>query len=123
MIRRIFTWLTAVAWPIGAILLLGLLALSGCGPSEEEHDKAIADYTEAIRLNPKDADAYYNRGLAYWNKGKFDKAIAEYTEAIRLNPKLAEAYYSRGFAYRNNGDLAKAEADFAKAKELGLEQQ
>ncbi len=30
-----------------------------------EYDKAIADYTEAIKLNPNDVDAYYTRGKLY----------------------------------------------------------
>ena len=64
-----------------------------------DYDKAIADYTEAIRLNPKLAEAYYSRGFAYGKKGDYDKAIADYTEAIRLDPKYAEAYYNRGVAY------------------------
>ena len=59
-------------------------------------EKAIADYTEAIRLDPKDAKAYYNRGVAYGEKGERDKAIADFTEAIRLNPKMAWAYIFRG---------------------------
>ena len=53
------------------------------------YDKAIADFTEAIRLDPKDADAYCNRARAYYSKGEYDKAIADYSEAIRLNPKYA----------------------------------
>ncbi len=42
-----------------------------------EHDRAIADSTEAIRLDPKCAVAYHNLGNDYGNKGKYDKAIAE----------------------------------------------
>ena len=67
--------------------------------SKGDYDKAIADFTEAIRLNPKIAKAYNNRGLAYENKGDYDKAIADCTEAIRLDPKFAEAYHNRGAAY------------------------
>jgi Flp pilus assembly protein TadD len=37
-------------------------------------DHAIADYTEAIRLDPKNAVAYNNRGLAYRAKGDNDHA-------------------------------------------------
>ena len=62
-------------------------------------DRAIADYTEAIRLDPKYANAYHNRGLAYRDKGDTDRAIADYTEAIRLDPKYANAYNNRGVAY------------------------
>ena len=53
-----------------------------------EYDRAISDFTEAIRLDPKLASAYYNRGIAYENKGEHDKAIADYTEAIRLEPAI-----------------------------------
>ena len=35
-----------------------------------EYDKAIADYTEAIRLDPKSPKAYYNRAAAYDRKGR-----------------------------------------------------
>ena len=63
---------------------------------------AIADYTEAIRLNPKFAEAYCKRGYAYGNKGVYDKAIADCTKAIRLNPKLA-GVHRPGLAYDLSG--------------------
>ena len=69
-----------------------------------ENDRAIADYTEAIRLDPKNANAYSNRGYAYSDKGDTDRAIADFTEAIRLDPKFAIAYNNRGLAY---GEKAK----------------
>ena len=52
----------------------------------KEYDKAIADYTEAIRLEPAQPAAYFNRGNARLEKKEYDKAIADYTEAIRLEP-------------------------------------
>jgi tetratricopeptide (TPR) repeat protein len=55
--------------------------------SKGEHDKAIADYTEAIRLNPRDADARHGRGLAYQKKGDRVKAEADFTEAKKLGYK------------------------------------
>jgi tetratricopeptide (TPR) repeat protein len=68
--------------------------------------------------DPKDADAYYNRGLAYTNKGELDRAIADYDEVIRLNPKYAEAYNNRGVAYANKGELDRAIADYDEAIRL-----
>jgi len=50
-----------------------------------EYDKAIACYTEAIRLNPKFDDAYSNRGHAYGAKGEHDKEMADLKEALRLS--------------------------------------
>src|SRR5437588_5235019 len=38
-------------------------------------DRAIADFSEAIRLDPKDAATYNGRGLAYEAKGETDRAI------------------------------------------------
>ena len=64
-----------------------------------DHDKAIADYTEAIRLDPNYAEAYCDRAVAYSDKGDYDSTIADCTEAIRLNPKYAEAYFMRGGVY------------------------
>jgi tetratricopeptide (TPR) repeat protein len=50
--------------------------------------KAIAAANEAIRVDPKNAKAYYNRGNAYRHNGDYDKAIADNDQAIRLDPKL-----------------------------------
>ena len=50
-------------------------------------DKAITDYTEAIRLSPKYADAYWYRGGVYKQKGDLDKANKDFAEAERLRRK------------------------------------
>jgi tetratricopeptide (TPR) repeat protein len=83
-----------------------------------DSDAAIAAFTEAIRLDPKLANAYSDRGVAYEGKGEIDKAIADYTEAIRLDPKTALAYYNRGIAYARKGDLDKAIADYTEVIRL-----
>ena len=77
-----------------------------------DKDRAIADYNEAIRLNPNDADAYYNRGNAWSDKGDNDGAIADYNEAIRLIPQFANAYYNRALYWEFKNDLAQALTDF-----------
>ena len=59
---------------------------------KRNYDKAIADYSEAVRIDPNNAKAYYDRGLAYRSNGKRDKAIADFSEAIRLDPNNAAAY-------------------------------
>ena len=84
-----------------------------------DYDKAIADFTEAIRLNLKSAPVYYNRGVTYWHRGNHDRATADFNEAIRLDPKLAVAYYGRGCACLYYGQKVKAEMDFVEAKRLG----
>ena len=62
-----------------------------------EYDNAIADYNAAIQLDPKDAVAYSNRGVAWGIKKEYDKAIADFSEAIRLDPKDVGAYNNRAW--------------------------
>jgi len=85
---------------------------------KKDFDRAVADYSEAIRLNPSFAQAYDGRGSAYRYKGEFDRAIADYSEAIRLNPSFAQAYDGRGSAYRDKGDFDRAVADLNEAIRL-----
>ncbi len=86
-----------------------------------EHDKAIADYDQAIKLKPNYAKAYYNRGNAYRDKVDFDKAIADYTKAIELKPDYAEAYYNRGKLYDEAEAYDKAIEDFSAVIKLDPE--
>jgi Flp pilus assembly protein TadD len=53
----------------------------------EGYDKAIADYTEAVRFDPKLGSAYYNRGFAYQRKSDKAKAEADFAQAKKLGYK------------------------------------
>ena len=55
------------------------------------YDRAIADFDEAIKLNPNDANAYYNRGLAYKKKGDKEQAIADFRKALEIDPSYQKA--------------------------------
>lgn len=79
-----------------------------------DDDRAIADYSEAIQLELKDADVFHARGLAYSRKGDLDRAIADYSEAIRLEPKRFSFYVNRGVAYRRKGDYDGAIANHSE---------
>ena len=80
------------------------------------YDQAIADYTTAIQLKPDYAEAYNNRGFAYYLKGDGERAIADYTRAIELRPNYPKAYNSRGVAYMSHGyGAAKSVPDFDRA--------
>ncbi len=77
--------------------------------------RAIADYTEALKLAPEYANAYNGRGNAYADKGLDDQAIADYSRAIELRPKHMNAYYNRGVAYHKIGRYRRAVADYTAA--------
>jgi tetratricopeptide (TPR) repeat protein len=73
--------------------------------SKNEHDKAIADYDEAIRLDPHDAVAYRQRGCSWSARMLYDRSIADFNGAIRLNPQYALAYANRGSAWLNRREF------------------
>ena len=84
----------------------------------QEYDKSIADYTEAIRLDPKFAGAYYYRGLALATEHEHDKAIDDFNEAIRLDPKHARAFHNRGDVWSDKQEYDKAIDDYSEAIRL-----
>jgi tetratricopeptide (TPR) repeat protein len=80
--------------------------------------EAIAEFTEAIGLDPTSALAYFKRGWAWYFRGELEKAIDDFTESIRLNPKAANALRYRGKVWGRAGDDDKAIADFTDALRL-----
>ena len=81
-------------------------------------DKAIADYTQAIRLDPNNTSAYIHRGYVYYAKGDYNRAIADYDQAIKLAPYSKAAYNNRGHVLADKGDLDAAIADYDQALRL-----
>jgi tetratricopeptide (TPR) repeat protein len=84
-------------------------------------ESAIADYDEALRLNPEYTSAYNNRGSAKHMLGDLDGAIADFNEVLRLDPEHVNAYYNRGIAKQDLGDLQAAIADYDEALRLNSE--
>ncbi len=79
---------------------------------------SIANYNEAIRLNPNYAVAYFNRGNAKGNLEDNQGAITDFNEAIRLNSNDAYTYNNRGNAKAKLGDYQGAITDFSEAIRL-----
>ena len=114
--------------------------------SRGEYDLAIADFTQALKLDPNMSAAYTLRGRALTasvskvlgvgdnfsnisilaTDGRattdqtrtFDLAIADFTAALRIDPNNASTYYERGRLYNNKGDSDQAITDFNQAIRL-----
>jgi IMP dehydrogenase/GMP reductase/lipoprotein NlpI len=69
-------------------------------------------------MNPNLAQAYYNRGVIYYNQQKYELALADYNKAINLNPNLAEAYVNRGLLYSKQQKYELGLADYNKAIDM-----
>ena len=81
-----------------------------------EYERAIADFSEAIRLEASNSTAYFDRAVVYLRKGDFGQAIKDGTTAIELVPAgtLNALGYRlfRGRVYFMSTDYAAAAADF-----------
>lgn len=82
------------------------------------YDQAIANYNQAIQLQPDYAEAFSNRGQAYTRKGDYDQAIVDYDQAIELEPNKPWHYYARAYTFLHIYDFDRARADFEKALNL-----
>jgi tetratricopeptide (TPR) repeat protein len=81
-------------------------------------DRAIADFGEAIRLDPNYVLAYFDRGAIWKLKGDLDRAMYDFDQAIRLEPNYALAHQARGAIWRLKGDTDRAIADLDEAIRL-----
>lgn len=83
--------------------------------------KALADYSQTIRLKPNVAAPYNSRGRLYFNFEHPDsirKALADYSKAIELEPDGDEYYINRGATYAKLGDYDNALVNLNKGIEL-----
>ena len=86
--------------------------------TKQDFDKAIADYTEAIRLEPQMPNGHIARGAALGAKREVDKALVDLSQAIRLDPELDRAYSYRSWVWYWQGNYRNALADYRKATQL-----
>lgn len=88
------------------------------GFNEGDPDEAIRCYTEALRLDPDNANAYFNRGWERSHKNDFDGAVEDYTQVLRLNPDWEQAYSKRALVRSQKGDIEGAVGDYTEALRL-----
>ena len=70
--------------------------------------EAMAQYGEALRLEPGYAKAHNNLGIALADADRGPEAVAQYEEALRLRPDFAEAHNNLGNALLESGKTVEA---------------
>jgi tetratricopeptide (TPR) repeat protein len=88
----------------GLLFLVLLLGWTVAATAQDTREQA---WLEAVKLNPKDATAHFNLGVAYFNNTKYDQAASEFEKCVQINSKDNQAREllesSRGFsAYSRN---------------------
>jgi tetratricopeptide (TPR) repeat protein len=74
------------------------LLLGNAKYKEGDLPGAIEYYDKALTINPKYADALYNKGVALSDLKRHEEAIEYYDKALTINPKYADAWYNKGVA-------------------------
>ena len=82
------------------------------------YDQAAKHFTEAIRLDPKNAEAFDKRGACKFNSGDFTASLADFAKAIDLAPKNADFCKHRGLAYASLRQFDLALLDGERAFQL-----
>jgi tetratricopeptide (TPR) repeat protein len=86
--------------------------------AQADLDRAIADFGEAIRLDPTRAFFVELRGNVWFERRDYQRAIIDYDRALQVNPKLVPAHVGRASAHFARGDFDAAIADYQAAIEL-----
>jgi len=82
-------------------------------------DKALEDYSAAIKADPKSSLAFLGRGvLLAVRKRAYDRAVEDFDKVLVIEPDNVEALLSRGDAFAQLGDLGRAMADLNRAVAL-----
>ncbi|MBR0820527.1 tetratricopeptide repeat protein [Bradyrhizobium liaoningense] len=84
-------------------------------------DRALKDYTEAIRLEPKAVGSLLNRSHIYNRRHDYDRAIADVNRAFEgglSDYGKRVGYDERGYAYQVKGDIDRAIADYTDSIQL-----
>src|SRR5262249_15837386 len=86
--------------------------------AKREYDKAIKNFTEAIRLAPNDPTVRFSRGTAHHLQQAYQLAIDDYNKTIQLDPSNSGAYHNRGLVWCEQGEYIKAMKDLEEAIRL-----
>jgi tetratricopeptide (TPR) repeat protein len=81
-------------------------------------DRAIAEYSIAIRVDPARLESYVRRGLAWMEKGDYGRAIADFDRALKIDPDHCAAHLHRGVVLAARGEHPAAINDYEEAMAL-----
>lgn len=82
---------------------------------EREIDRALADFTISIKLNPTVAETFTNRANIYGLKGRFDLALSDYSNSIKIDSTDPQTFYNRAITYSMMKQFDNAIKDYDSA--------
>ena len=88
------------------------------GRKEKDPEKKIEYYSKCLELDPKNAVAWFAKGLALHGLGRYEEAIRCYDKALDIDPKGAVAWNSKGFALHELGRYEEAIRCYDRALDI-----
>ncbi len=85
--------------------------------TENRHEAAVKSFEQAIKLDPKFAEAYSLMGSSLAKTGKYREAEQALRKAVELDPNYGEGYYYLGLFLKEQGKEKEAEEAFRKARQ------
>ncbi len=101
-----------------AVTVEEALALGKKNFDQKYYDRAAEHYTQALELDPNNAEAFAKRGACKFNSGEFKASLADFTKAIELDPKNADFCKHRALAYASLRQFDPAIVDGEQALKL-----
>ncbi|MEH2320974.1 tetratricopeptide repeat protein [Nostoc sp.] len=83
-----------------------------------DYQGASENYTEVLKIAPKNINAYIKRGDVRYSLKDYKAAIKDYTQAIQIAPKNVDAYIKRGEARYSLKDYKIAIKDYTQAIQI-----
>ena len=85
-----------------------------------EPERSIAAYREAVTAEPAFAPAWFDLGVAYYNKGEYIEAASAYQQTIKYDADNAEAHANLASTYRQLERYPEANAEYKQAEAKGM---
>lgn len=73
-----------------------------------EYERAIADFTYSLKLNPKFTAAYNSRGNIYFSRGEKALAYKDFLIAVKFGPRDSTSHNNLGYILTQKGDYDQA---------------
>lgn len=99
----------------------GLISLGGSKANQGDYQGALAYYNQALRIDPNNVDAYFRRGIAFFEIKDYQAAIKDFNQVVRLSPDNDLAYFLRGLARSFANDKQGAIEDYTQAIRLNAQ--
>ena len=85
----------------------------------KQPENAIKDFDKALKLDPSETNALYNRGNIYFQLDNLERAGKDFATAIQIDPVFAKAFFGLGIVQQKMGKKDAACLSLKRATTLG----